>query len=278
MKRCRQQLPFRLSQSSADTLSVRNRPAERLRRDVVRSWKRTAARNWPIFPFIAAVTALYAGFLALEPTTSWWRGFCTGAFVGVVVVAIVWLIHLFSGSQSALFGTLGEQATAEILESRRMKRAGWRVVNGLAFAGHGDVDHTLIGPSGVFAVESKWTNLPWQVGQGARCDSIERALVQARLGAKKIKSSLRAHHIARECEIRPVVIIWGPGAPDIAGGFIEIDGVVVAEGAKLRTWTNSLGGRVLDASDVADAFSALLAELENRVPDPTWPELAAARR
>jgi len=77
---------------------------------VFHAWKRTAARNWAIFPFIVAVTALYVGFLALEPTTSWWRGFCTGVFVGAVAVAVVWLIHLFSGSQNALFGTLGEQA------------------------------------------------------------------------------------------------------------------------------------------------------------------------
>ena len=242
------------------------------------AWKRTAARNWPIFPFVVAVTALYVGFLALEPTTSWWRGFCTGVFVGAAAVAVVWLIQLFSGSQNALFGTLGEQATAEILRSRRMKRRGWRVVNGLEFAGHGDVDHTLVGPSGVFAVESKWTNQSWRIGQDARCESIERALVQARLGARKIKSALRAHHVLEEHAICPVVVIWGPGAPEILGGFIEIDGVVVAEGAKLRTWTDSLRGRVLDGSGIADACDALLAELDNRVSSPRSPKLAPSHR
>jgi len=256
---------------------VRNRPAERLRHDVFDAWKLTAARNWLIFPVIASVAALYILFLALVPTTSWWRGFCSGVFVGSASVAIVWLIHLFSGSHNALFGTLGEQATAEVLQSRRMKRAGWQVVNGLGFAGHGDVDHSLVGPGGLFAVESKWTNQPWRLGPGGQCEPLNRALIQARLGARKIKSALRSHHVAGERAVCPVVVIWGPGAPTIAGGFAELNGVVVVEGRKLRHWTDGLRECNLDGHDIDDAYRALLAELSGRVAKVNRPESVASR-
>ena len=226
---------------------------------------------------IASVAALYILFLSLVPTTSWWRGFCSGAFVGSATVAVVWLIHLFSGSHNALFGTLSEQATAEVLQSRRMKRAGWRVVNGLGFAGHGDVDHSLVGPGGLFAVETKWTNQPWRLDPGGQCEPFNRALVQARLGARKIISVLRSHHVAGERTVCPVVVIWGPGTPTIAGGFIELDGVVVVEGGKLRKWIDDLRKHNLDGHDIDDACSALLAELSGRVAKANRPALVARR-
>lgn len=215
-------------------------------------------------PVLVAVVALYVLFMALLPTPSWWRGFCVGVLVGSLAVAVTWLIHLFSGSSNALFGTLGETATAEELQSRRMKRSGWHLVNGLTFAGHGDVDHSLVGPGGIFAVESKWTNQEWEIGSPRRSRALSDALVQARLGASKIASTLRAHHLASDHTVHPVVVIWGPGAPIIPGGRINLDGVEVVEGRHLRSWARSLGELEMSRNECNDVNLALRKELGGR--------------
>ena len=257
---------LRFPRMHAEDGFVRNRPADRLRGEVFHAWMGSAARSWPAFSVIAAVTVLYVAFLTLLPTPSWWRGFCAGLLLGALSVAAMWLVHLYSGSHNALFGTLGEQATADVLQSRRMKRRGWHLVNGLAFADHGDVDHTLVGPGGIFAVESKWTNHFWDFDSRGRIPALEGALVQARLGARKITSTLRAHHVAPESGVHPAIVIWGPGAPDIAGGLVELDGVAVFEGRKLRSWPLGSEDTLLSPDDVKSVFRALLGELSSRQP------------
>jgi len=59
---------------------------------------------------------------------------------------------------------MGEQATTKVVQSRRRRKQGWRIVHGLYFDGHGDMhqDHVLVGPDGIFILESKWTNVPWE--------------------------------------------------------------------------------------------------------------------
>jgi len=257
---------LRFARVPAEDDFVRNRPADRLRGEVFHAWMGTAARSWPVFPVVAVVAVLYVLFLTLLPAPPWWSGFCAGLFFGALSVAGMWLVHLHSGSHSALFGTLGEQATADVLQSHRMKRSGWRLVNGLAFADHGDVDHTLVGPGGIFAVESKWTNQPWEFDSSGRIPGVERALVQARLGARKITSTLRAHHVAPESGVRPAIVIWGPGAPVIAGGLVELDGVAVFEGRKLRSWPLGSEDTQLSPDVVETVFRALLGELLSRQP------------
>jgi hypothetical protein len=235
----------------------------------------TATGSWPVFPVVAAVLVLYILFLVLLPSPSWWRGFCSGLFVGALTVALVWLVHLFSGSHNALFGTLGEQATAEVLQSRRMRRSGWRIVNGLSFAGHGDVDHSLVGPGGIFAVESKWTNQTWEIGSRGRTPAFEQALVQARIGARKITSELRALRLGSDQTVHPVIVVWGPGAPVIPEGFVDLDGVVVIEGRQLGSWACSRGDRVLGSQEADDIYRALLAELSDRKPTNDRPGVRA---
>jgi hypothetical protein len=257
---------LRFARMLAEDDFVRNRPADRLRGELFHAWMETAARSWPVFPAIAAVAVPYVLFLTLLPTPPWWGGFCAGLLVGALSVAAMWLVHLYSGSHNALFGTLGEQATADVLQSRRMRRSGWRLVNGLAFANHGDVDHTLVGPGGIFAVESKWTNQSWEFDSKGRIPALERALIQARLGARRITSTLRAHHVASQSAVYPAIVIWGPGAPIIAGGLVELDGVAVFEGRKLRSWPLGSEDTLLSPDDVESVFRALLGELSSRQP------------
>jgi hypothetical protein len=65
--------------------------------------------------------------------------------------------------RSQLEGTyhLESGLEAEAWTSRDLKKAlgrGWYVVDGISFGDMGDVDHVAVGPSGVFAVETKYTD------------------------------------------------------------------------------------------------------------------------
>jgi hypothetical protein len=132
-------------------------------------------------------------------------------------------------------------------------------VNGLYFDGHGDIDHILIGPKGVFAIESKWTNVPWSIREGA----VVSATFQARRGAHKIENVLRFES-ALDLPVVPVVVLWGRGSPVIDGGAAMVDGVLVAEGRRRQVWVRRLDQMHLDRSRIRLVTAKLLADLSSR--------------
>lgn len=205
----------------------------------------------------------YGVLLSFEPVPGWWRGACVGFVVGALVVSILWMIQLFSGSQNQLYGLLGEKGTAEALLTRRMRRQGWSLVHGLTFERQGNVDHVLVGPGGVFAVESKWTNEPWSTTPRVN-PRLDDAMCQARLSARKIMLTLMACHLLEGVTVRAVVVVWGPGAPDLPDGWMEEAGVIVVEGRRAQRWTRSPWPDHLSGTAVDAIAGALRSELADR--------------
>jgi hypothetical protein len=159
---------------------------------------------------------------------------------------------------------MGEECTGETVLMLRRRLQGWRVVNNLYFEGHGDVDHVLIGPGGVFAIESKWTNVPWAVTRDGISGPERSPTKQARLGARKIASELRAVPIPLSLAVTPVVVLWGPGAPEISEGIMKADEVLVAEGRRGQIWVRRLSGDRLSRESVRTASRKLNAALQAR--------------
>jgi hypothetical protein len=91
-------------------------------------------------------------------------------------------------------GIMGEQAVAEAL--RDLPSSYW-VVHGVA-TGHGDVDHVVIGPTGVFAIETKaWEGNFYRSRGQLYCNGqpAEHVLRQARGAAGNIRQLLLDHGI-----------------------------------------------------------------------------------
>jgi Nuclease-related domain len=112
-------------------------------------------------------------------------GFVRGLLTGVVFTAVVgslafWVVQV-TGTASVMMGDLGEQWTAS--ELRRLRRDGWRVVNHVRLSAW-DIDHVLVGPGGVFAVETKWSATAWRFDPFE--DRILAAVRQARENAKRL--------------------------------------------------------------------------------------------
>jgi Nuclease-related domain len=120
-------------------------------------WTRTLAWRAPL----VAAAGLAAQVLAAQ------AGLPQAGLAGLVVAAVVgWRLRFRPSEQARTWqrGAHGERHTARLL--RRLTRNGFVVLHDLAVPGSpGNVDHLVIGPSGVFVIDSKqWTG---SVHQGA---------------------------------------------------------------------------------------------------------------
>jgi hypothetical protein len=190
--------------------------------------------------------------------------------VGAVAFSGLWLALLacavFSGAVTPYVSVMAEEWTAADL--RRIRRRGWRLVNGLKLVDQADIDHVAVGPGGVLVVETKWSADAWDLsdegGFGAR--AAHRAVAQVARAAKQLHGTLgdaRRGLPPRELLVRPVVVLYSPTgpAPGLAAGWGERTyedwQVTVVHGSYLRQWLASLDGNVLGAEEVDRLWAAL---------------------
>jgi hypothetical protein len=184
------------------------------------------------------LTATVAGttlFVALCLWVAGIRGVWLGLLIGIVfatfVTTVAWLVAEHSGARSALIGASGERFSAEAF--RQLSKR-WIEIDSVPFERF-DVDHVLISESGVFAVETKFTSVQWS----ERSTAYANALVDARQRARKIKLLLAG---TGKPAVMPVLVIWGPGAPAIPGGFETVGDVLGCRGSSPKAWIAHLEG------------------------------------
>ena len=117
----------------------------------------TARRNVGAWICLVLFGLILAELMTFMPFPTWWKAYMYGFISATVLATLAWMIHVLSGAHSWSMGKLGEEATAQAVTSWKQRRKGWRLINGIYLAGHGDIDHVLVGPGGVFVIESKWT-------------------------------------------------------------------------------------------------------------------------
>ena len=118
--------------------------------------------------------------------------------------------------QPQMRGYVAEKFSVEALRKVR----GWTVVDSVAFE-HSDVDHVVVTPSAVLAVETKHHQSDLPRTSRAAHERAHRDLACARTAAAKTRSLLRSAGFAH-IPVTPVLMIWGPGAPDIADGSRDV--------------------------------------------------------
>lgn len=189
--------------------------------------------------------------------------FADGLLLGgglVAVLMALWNQVVYAtGTAPTMMGDLGEQWTAQ--ELRKLGRAGWRLVNHVMLTER-DIDHVLVGRGGVFAVETKWTAMPWQ------WDPVDPRIVAAasatHQSARRLTlwKNLTTWHIG---PVHPVVFLWGQGAAAIPADA-EVDGVRIVTPASAAAWRASLPQAGLDAEQIHGAWRALDAQCRLRDP------------
>lgn len=169
---------------------------------------------------------------------------------GGAVAAVVPLLRDVFGSNEyrrLTDAALAEEFTASELRHLRFK--GWKRLDRVEFYAH-DVDHVIVGAGGVYAIETKYTNVPWPITDN-RFNNIwaNEAVAQARRNADNIKSLL-TQKLKATYDVQPLLMIWGDGRPKLDEPITVDRGVVVVTGRLLRKHLNarpaSLGAKDVD--------------------------------
>lgn len=176
--------------------------------------------------FVALLFTLFAGF-------EWWRDYVSAPPVpwlmtSVALAAVAFAAWRFKRLRPRLhalrLAAEGEKVVGQYLEGLRAR--GYRVFHDIVGTGF-NVDHVLIGPAGVFTVETKTWSKPRRgdarvVFDGARMEiggrePDGRVVVQALAQARWMRELL-AESTGKRMPVRPVVLFpgWfveqGPGA------------------------------------------------------------------
>lgn len=191
--------------------------------------------------------------------------FLRGLVVGAALVAgpaLVWSWTVqATGTAPIMMGEIAEQWTAA--ELRKLRSRGWRIVNHFALA-KDDIDHVLIGPGGIAAIETKWIGSPWSSSYGQT--RVREAVIQSAENARR----LRLWHPvkSRTVGVTPVIVLWGRDVKDWPRKkqVQHVDGVAVVVGPALADWARELPVGALTGDEVAGVWSELNAHVIRRDP------------
>jgi hypothetical protein len=208
--------------------------AYRRRGEELAAWTRGLAWRAPL---VAAAGAL-GQVLATQ------AGLPRAGLVGLLAAALVgWRLRFRPSEQARTWqrGAHGERHTARLLD--RLTRDGYVVFHDLAIPGSpANVDHLVIGPSGVFVIDSKqWTGSVRQGGDGLVWHNhyrLERTLETVRWEAETVRRLLGTR-------VQPLLCVHGAR---VQGGGLEAQGVAIVPAYLLRS---ALGyDRVLSDAEV----------------------------
>jgi Nuclease-related domain len=208
--------------------------ARRRRAKELAAWTRSLAWRAPL----VAAAGLVAQILATE------AGLPQGVLVGLAVAVLVgWRLRFRPSEQVTTWrrGAEGERRTARLLD--RLTRDGYVVFHDLAVPGSpANLDHLVIGPSGVFVIDSKqWTGSVHQGTDGLVWHNhypLDRTLETVRWEAQQVSRVLGS---------RAAALLCVHGAHVQSGG-LHAQGVAVVPAHLLRS---ALGDdRVLSDAEV----------------------------
>jgi Nuclease-related domain len=206
----------------------------RRRSEELAGWNRTLVWRAPL----VAAAGLTSHVLTAQAGLPW------AGLVGLVAAAVLgWRLRFRPSEQTRSWrrGAQGERHMARLLD--RLTRDGYVVFHDLAVPGSlANVDHLVIGPTGVFVIDSKqWTGSVHQSADGLAWHNhypLEQTLETVRWEAGAIGRLLGTH-------TTPLVCVHGA---HVHGGGLHAQGVAIVPAHLLRS---GLGyDRVLSDADV----------------------------
>lgn len=204
-------------------------------------------KNWRwLFGSYLVLTAIGAAPLLLGGS-DFWRGLWLGLVLAGVAGLLVTIIVIQTGTGPTMAGELAEQWTAQ--ELRPLEAHGYRLANHVNVDSRGDADHVLIGPGGLFVLETKWSATEWDQSDRFFAEPLRQVTGRAR----STWLQLKPHGVAGAT---PVLVLWGQAAKPLAAttGVRRNGKVVVVAGSHLRKWLLSRAPGVLDQHQIDAAF------------------------
>jgi len=231
---------------------VRRRAGRSTLRALRREAWREALRVWPRLLGFLLVWSALAFVITYMQQDELVRGFFAGLMTGLLgMFAMVFLVG--TGIAQRQMGGAAEQWTAELFDD--LDRGRWFVVHDVSFEAM-NVDHVLVGPRRVYAIETKWTS--WH----GNPKFLQGAQACAERGARKLRSLLASHGLDRE--VTPLVVVWGPHTRDMAEEPKWVEGVGLVAGVHAETWLARLRSSARDVARDLSAERAIAAFMADR--------------
>jgi hypothetical protein len=155
-----------------------------------------------------------------------------GLLAGVVAAGVTgWAVWFRTSPETRAWrrGAIGERRTARLLG--RLERHGWAVLHDLAVPGsRANIDHLVIGPGGVFVVDSKLYTGKLHLARGGSLWHGRHPLAPM-LRAVRFEADQAAQVLATpDVEVVPLVAVHGAQVP---WGKLVADGVPVVSARRL---------------------------------------------
>ncbi len=198
-----------------------------------------AGVRWRSYVALMGITALVVFVLVVLPLPlPAGRVFLAGLVLGVNGMAL--LMSVTRRGDPLVRGELAEQWSAAALgEAGR-----WQVTSNVAFDSV-DVDHVVVTPAGVLAVETKYRGAGYSVQVDQQRH--RRQLTDAARGARLVTLLLRSKKLRDRAAVLPVLIVWGPGKPALQRGYhLDQGEVYVLDGDHPQLWAHLFSTPVLE--------------------------------
>jgi hypothetical protein len=148
-------------------------------------------------------------------------------------------------------GLVGERFTGKRLNG--LRRSGWYVLHAVQWESGADIDHLVIGPPGVFTVNSK-RHPGKQVWYGDRAITVNRAPTR-HIAKSEYEAKRTARVLSARCgfavEVRPVIAVVGAASLKVRNASAP---VLVLEGAECGRRLSGLAPR-LSVDQVRHVFA-----------------------
>lgn len=142
---------------------------------------------------------------------------------------------------------------------RELSTPPWRVVYEIAEDKLDGIEHVLIGPAGVFAIETSMDPLP----EPPSGDPDPKALARAAISRTGLDDALARCALSSDSLIS---VHWGVVDGDRDPSVVLLPGHLAVDGRRLPEWADSLDGSALTAAQVDLAWQTVLTAIGR--PDP----------
>lgn len=234
-------------------LLSKRRAGRAARRIVRREMLAFLKKNWILFSAIACMGVLATVGVAAVQRTDLARGVAIGVFGTLTVSGVAYGLAV-GGFTARSVGAEAERWTT--IQLRKLPATSWSVVDDVRFD-DGNVDHVVVGPGQIYAVETKWTLNSGPAGQWLRS-----AASQVEHRAGKIRRLLRSHGLERE--VVPVLVVWGGGDEPFAGRQTRWGSTRVVAGGDASEWRDRMIASATGEFD-RDAYDAIVSYMQRYV-------------
>lgn len=237
-----------------DARRRRRRAGARARRkyaELRRKWLQRNRKLWLLAAGVAVIVWLiYVWAIDLLPGDHTWLN---GAFAGALFATLIAFrqappVSIASWQE----GAFGEEETAK--ELRILEKDGWVVLHDLA-NGSANFDHVVLGPTGVYCLNSKWSGYRLEESDEGRLVGRHRfdddlyLNIDWNLRAVRGEAAALSKQIESRCGqriwVQPVIVWWG----DVANGGRLVDGVGIVQGKNLASRLRAQKGRPVPQFD-----------------------------